>query len=150
MQKNLTTRGKIFVKNWISKKFALILGYTLSQNPLRVWKFEIWTNLRQKMIKYVTKVMFDAQTDRQTEHFRTPKERCLPKRQILSLSYLLYINSILQTFIAFFTVIMCSLNPCVHGTCTDTSSGFHCVCSTLYTGIICDTRTDINTELSTW
>lgn len=33
----------------------------------------------------------------------------------------------------------CSSNPCIHGTCTDTASGFKCNCDVVYTGVFCDT-----------
>lgn len=40
-----------------------------------------------------------------------------------------------------FSVILCSSNPCLHGTCTDTASGFSCSCDERHTGAKCDQRT---------
>ncbi|WAQ94941.1 SVEP1-like protein [Mya arenaria] len=36
----------------------------------------------------------------------------------------------------------CSPDPCIHGTCTDTGSGFACTCDSGYTGPTCSTTLD--------
>ena len=48
-----------------------------------------------------------------------------------------------DTFIFLRAVITCASQPCQHGTCTDSPTGFKCACESSYTGVQCDTGNDV-------
>lgn len=41
-------------------------------------------------------------------------------------------------------VVDCSPNPCVHGSCTNSPSGYSCGCQTGYKGTKCEQGTELN------
>lgn len=45
------------------------------------------------------------------------------------------------------SVILCSSLPCLHGTCTDSPSGFSCSCDIKHKGVKCDQRMYMYTQL---
>lgn len=59
----------------------------------------------------------------------------------LHLKVVKYRVLLIESSMLFFAFLgkTCSSNPCKHGTCNDTASGFNCNCEIAYTGALCDT-----------